>query len=62
MLDTQFVTDHLRQFGTVELDRDAFQIELEKALQSTGRFDTLPRELSGENVVKLIEDGDSPSR
>jgi leucyl/phenylalanyl-tRNA---protein transferase len=54
LLDTQFVTDHLRQFGTIELDRDAFQAELDKALTSTGRFDALSRDVSGEEVVELI--------
>jgi leucyl/phenylalanyl-tRNA---protein transferase len=32
LLDTQFVTDHLRQFGTVEVDRTAFHILLDAAL------------------------------
>lgn len=54
LLDTQFVTDHLRQFGTIELDRDAFQAELDKALTGNGRFDALPRDVSGEEVVELI--------
>ena len=26
LLDTQFVTEHLKQFGTVEIDRDEFQL------------------------------------
>ncbi len=54
LLDTQFVTDHLRQFGTIELDGAAFQTELDKALTGTGRFDTLSRDVSGEEVVELI--------
>ena len=36
LLDTQFVTEHLRQFGTVELDRNAFHALLE------GRWRTKP--------------------
>ena len=54
LLDTQFVTEHLRQFGTIELEREAFQAELDKALQAQGRFDALPRELSGETAVSLF--------
>lgn len=54
LLDTQFVTDHLRQFGTIELDGAAFQTELDKALTGNGRFDTLSRDVSGEEVVELI--------
>ena len=32
LLDTQFVTEHLKQFGTIEIERDAFHALLEKAL------------------------------
>ena len=41
LLDTQFVTDHLRQFGTIEVDRDAFQIRLDHALQIQADFNAL---------------------
>lgn len=55
LLDTQFVTDHLRQFGTVELDRAAFQAELEAALEYHGDFNKLPRDLSGDDVARLLQ-------
>jgi leucyl/phenylalanyl-tRNA--protein transferase len=32
LLDTQFITDHLAQFGAIEISRQAFQQFLEKAL------------------------------
>ena len=32
LLDTQFVTDHLRQFGTIELDKTRFHVVLELSL------------------------------
>lgn len=54
LLDTQFVTDHLRQFGTIELDRQSFQIELEKALARGARFDTLPRTISGAHATEIL--------
>lgn len=54
LLDTQFTTDHLRQFGTIELERDDFQIELEKALRVTGDFDVLGSTVSGEDAVAVI--------
>jgi leucyl/phenylalanyl-tRNA---protein transferase len=54
LLDTQFTTDHLRQFGTVELERDLFQTELEKALLVEGQFDVLPRDVSGERIAAII--------
>src|SRR5262245_65721894 len=38
LLDTQFVTDHLRQFGTIELNREEFHRLLEKALDIEADF------------------------
>ena len=54
LLDTQFVTEHLRQFGTIELDRTTFQSKLEQALTFEGRFDTLPPDLNGEQIAQLL--------
>lgn len=54
LLDTQFVTDHLRQFGTVELEREAFQEELEKALQVEANFHSLGPAVSGGEAVALV--------
>ena len=42
LLDTQFVTEHLKQFGTVEIDRDEFHTLLEKALAHQADFHALP--------------------
>lgn len=55
LLDTQFVTEHLRQFGTIELERDEFQVELEKALQIEAAFSTLPAIVSGAEAVALVD-------
>lgn len=38
LLDTQFVTDHLRQFGAVEIASVQYLRRLEAALARTGRF------------------------
>lgn len=54
LLDTQFTTEHLKQFGTIELEREDFQIELERALQVDARFETLPTDASGEEIVAVI--------
>lgn len=54
LLDTQFTTDHLKQFGTVELERDIFHVALEKALAVEGRFSALKANASGEDIVALI--------
>jgi leucyl/phenylalanyl-tRNA--protein transferase len=55
MLDTQFVTDHLRQFGAVEIDKTAFHDELERALEITGDFHRLPTDASPDRILEIIE-------
>lgn len=55
LLDTQFVTDHLRQFGTVEVDRDEFHRQLDGALKHTADFLVLPRETPGAAILDIVE-------
>jgi leucyl/phenylalanyl-tRNA--protein transferase len=55
LLDTQFVTDHLRQFGTVEVDRDEFHRQLDRALKHTADFLVLPRETPGAAILDIVE-------
>lgn len=38
LLDTQFMTDHLRRFGTVEIPREEYQARLAHALTIWARF------------------------
>ncbi|ADP72600.1 leucyl/phenylalanyl-tRNA/protein transferase [Rhodomicrobium vannielii ATCC 17100] len=54
LLDTQFVTEHLRQFGAQEISRAAFHRRLEQALQGFGAFDRLPADMSAEGVLQLV--------
>jgi leucyl/phenylalanyl-tRNA--protein transferase len=54
LLDTQFVTDHLRQFGTVEIDRGEFHRLLERALAHEADFHALPKTTRGEAALKII--------
>lgn len=54
LLDTQFVTEHLRQFGTIELDRMTFQRELELALEKDADFYALPRDATGPEVAAIF--------
>jgi leucyl/phenylalanyl-tRNA--protein transferase len=54
LLDTQFVTDHLRQFGTIELDRMTFQRELENALEKDADFLALRKDASGTDVSEIF--------
>jgi leucyl/phenylalanyl-tRNA--protein transferase len=44
LLDCQFVTDHLRQFGVIEISRDVYRKKLAKALKLDARFQ---RDLTG---------------
>jgi leucyl/phenylalanyl-tRNA--protein transferase len=41
LLDTQFMTEHLRRFGTLEISRAAYQQRLQVALQIDAIFDPL---------------------
>jgi leucyl/phenylalanyl-tRNA--protein transferase len=54
LLDTQFVTDHLRQFGTIEIDRDDFQQLLDDALARNADFMRLRADASGDEVMDII--------
>ncbi len=56
LLDCQFVTDHLRQFGTVEINRAEFHEQLERALEVTGEFNRLPPDSSGAEILSIIAD------
>jgi leucyl/phenylalanyl-tRNA--protein transferase len=61
LLDTQFVTDHLRQFGTVELNREEFHRLLETALDVDADFARLPADASAETILAILAPG-APSR
>jgi leucyl/phenylalanyl-tRNA---protein transferase len=57
MLDTQFVTDHLRQFGAIEVNRQAFHAQLDHALAVTGNFLRLPEDTTPSRILEIIEAG-----
>lgn len=54
LLDTQFVTEHLRQFGAVEVERGDFQLLLDDALKLHGEFHRMPHHLPATDVVDLL--------
>lgn len=54
LLDTQFVTDHLRQFGTIEVDRNQFHSQLERALRADGDFFRLELEPDPIRVLDIV--------
>ena len=55
LLDTQFVTEHLRQFGAREVERAEFHTLLEVALEREADFSALPRDVAPERVVEIID-------
>lgn len=61
LLDTQFVTDHLRQFGTIEIDRDVFHQWLDKALRHDGGdFLAFDKDLDRQCVLDTITKAQQP--
>jgi leucyl/phenylalanyl-tRNA---protein transferase len=55
LLDTQFVTEHLRQFGTIEVDRTEFHAALEGALPHAADYKKLPADTSADEITAIIE-------
>jgi leucyl/phenylalanyl-tRNA--protein transferase len=55
LLDTQFVTDHLRQFGTIEIERAAFHGALEQALRRDADYSRLRTDASPATIIATIE-------
>jgi len=55
LLDTQFVTDHLKMFGATELTRRQYHRRLEAALTVHGDFAALPahRPLAGAEALRM---------
>ena len=43
LLDTQFMTDHLRTFGGIEILREQYELRLAEALQRRGDFFAVDR-------------------
>lgn len=44
LLDTQFVTDHLKTFGGIEIPREAYELRLAEALRHRGEFAAIDRQ------------------
>jgi leucyl/phenylalanyl-tRNA--protein transferase len=54
LLDTQFTTDHLKQFGAVDVDRRQYHHLLEKAIEVEADFYRLPGGATGEVVLQSV--------
>jgi leucyl/phenylalanyl-tRNA--protein transferase len=60
LLDTQFVTDHLRQFGTIELNREEFHRLLERALDIQADFRAMPMDAGADEVLAALDKARAP--
>jgi leucyl/phenylalanyl-tRNA--protein transferase len=54
LLDTQFVTSHLSQFGTVEIPKARYDRLLEASLNRFGDFSALAADARGEEVLSVV--------
>lgn len=54
LLDTQFITDHLEQFGTVEIARADYRRRLARALAAEADFYRLAAGVSGADALQAI--------
>jgi leucyl/phenylalanyl-tRNA---protein transferase len=56
LLDTQYVTEHLRSFGAVEIPRRRYKTLLENALEGEADFYKLPRgrPFDGARALEII--------
>jgi leucyl/phenylalanyl-tRNA--protein transferase len=56
LLDTQYVTEHLRSFGAVEISRRRYTALLDKAIKGEADFQRLPADppLSGTEALRII--------
>jgi leucyl/phenylalanyl-tRNA--protein transferase len=58
LLDTQFVTDHLEQFGAMEVSRDAYRERLNRAINVTAQFAGAP---SSEELEAVLQSNSQTS-
>jgi len=54
LLETQFVTEHLKRFGTIEIDREDYLKRLESAIIKPADFHSLPTSASTSTILQLI--------
>jgi leucyl/phenylalanyl-tRNA--protein transferase len=61
LLDTQFVTEHLRSFGAVEVPRQRYRAMLDVALKGIAAFDAMPLEppVRGADALAIIRERDA---
>lgn len=57
LLDTQFVTDHLKQFGAIEVGRAEFHRRLERALAHGAHFSSMPQDTGPAEILEILAAG-----
>lgn len=55
LLDCQFQTEHLRQFGVIEIDKPDYLIRLNQALELKADFYALPGGTSGKTAMDIVK-------
>ena len=55
LLDTQFITEHLRQFGAVEIDRAHYHARLRAAIEADGDFFAIPDPMVGTDALAILD-------
>jgi len=54
LLDTQFVTDHLQQFGAIEMPQAEYKKTLKKALEYSGDFQRLDQRALPADILQSV--------
>jgi leucyl/phenylalanyl-tRNA--protein transferase len=54
LLDTQFVTPHLRSFGAIEVPRRRYRAMLDQAVAGEAEFIRLPADITGAEALRII--------
>ncbi|MGA9657472.1 MAG: leucyl/phenylalanyl-tRNA--protein transferase [Asticcacaulis sp.] len=54
LLDCQFQTDHLQQFGVVETPKPDYLKQLSRAIDLKSDFYALPTQSSGQDIMKIL--------
>lgn len=57
LLDTQFVTEHLRQFGAIEVDKSQFHGLLDSAIEKVAEYRRLPSDTPPEEILDIVSAG-----
>ncbi len=60
LLDTQFITDHLAQFGTVEIPREIYAMRLEEAVQDRADWRALGQTADGRAALAALGGDERP--